>query len=194
MRQPEPKILASARHRRMPWKNGGGETVEVAVFPEDSDLAGFGWRVSMATVASDGPFSLFPGIDRTLALLSGQGMELEIEGMGRHLLVPESTPLPFPADAQTSARLTGGAITDLNVMTRRGLFRHTLRRIRPGSGPKLDTVHDWTLVLALADLAIVAAGTPFRLGTLDVLLMEGRREAVIDCPGGDAYLIGIDRV
>ncbi|MCD2181303.1 HutD/Ves family protein [Rhizobium sp. GN54] len=194
MYQAEPKILASARHRRMPWKNGGGETVEVAVYPEDSDLAGFGWRVSMATVASDGPFSLFPGIDRTLALLSGDGMELEIEETGRHLLVPDSTPLAFPADAPTSARLTGGAITDLNVMTRRGLFRHTLGRIRPGSGPKLDTAHDWTLVLALADLEIVAAGTPFRLEPLDALLMEGGRETAIDRPGGDAYLIGIDRV
>ncbi|MCV3738261.1 HutD family protein [Rhizobium sp. TRM96647] len=194
MRRLEPKILASARHRRMPWKNGGGETVEVAVFPEDSDLADFGWRVSMATVASDGPFSLFPGIDRTLALLSGQGMELEIEGTGWHLLMPECTPLAFPADVPTSARLTGGAITDLNVMTRRGLFRHTLRRIRPGSGSKLDTAHDWTLVLAFADLEIVAAGTLFRLAPLDVLLMEGRREAAIDRPGGDAYLIGIDRL
>ena len=123
MRQPEPIILASSRHRRMPWKNGGGETVEVAVYPEGSDLAGFGWRVSMATVASDGPFSSFPGVDRTLAVLSGDGMELEIDGMGRQVLGPHGAPLAFPADAPTFARLTGGPITDLNVMI--GSITHT---------------------------------------------------------------------
>lgn len=196
MRQPEPKILASTHHRRMPWKNGGGETVEVAVYPEGSDLSGFGWRVSMALVASDGPFSLFPGVDRTLALLSGHGMELEIEGMGRHVLVPESGPLPFPADAPTSARLTGGAITDLNVMTRRGLFSHTLDRISLGTKQRLETAHDWTLLLALANLEIVSAGRPFRLGALDALLIEGGRSLTISAVGAQAetYLIGIDRV
>jgi len=60
------KILRSADHKRMPWKNGGGETVEIAISPQGAGLADFDWRVSMATVASDGPFSVFPGIDRTL--------------------------------------------------------------------------------------------------------------------------------
>ena len=62
------KLLRNSDHRRMPWKNGGGETVEVIVHPEGASLSDFGWRVSMATVASDGPFSVFPGIDRTLAV------------------------------------------------------------------------------------------------------------------------------
>ncbi len=44
----------------MPWKNGGGETAEIAVFPPSADLSEFGWRISMATVSSDGPFSAFP--------------------------------------------------------------------------------------------------------------------------------------
>ncbi len=196
MRQPEPKILASSRHRRMPWKNGGGETVEVAVYPEGSDLAGFGWRVSMATVASDGPFSSFPGVDRTLAVLSGDGMELEIDGMGRQVLGPHGAPLAFPADAPTFARLTGGPITDLNVMTRRGLFAHTLERVSPGAGQRIATSHDWTLLLALADLAVVSGDTPFGLAPLDVLLVEGRcdlRASVGQVPG-DACLIGIDRI
>ena len=52
-----------------PWKNGGGTTTEVAAFPPGAPLENFGWRVSIAQVARSGPFSLFPGIDRTLALL-----------------------------------------------------------------------------------------------------------------------------
>ena len=61
---------------RVPWKNGGGTTAEVAAFPEGSGFETFGWRISMADVASDGPFSLFPGIDRTLIVVEGDGIEL----------------------------------------------------------------------------------------------------------------------
>jgi environmental stress-induced protein Ves len=113
------RILRASDHKRMPWKNGGGETVEIAVSPEDAGLAGFDWRVSMATVATDGPFSIFPGIDRTLAILDGNGMVLDIDGSAPVLLTTAGDPLAFPADIPVAARLRDGAITDLNVMTRR---------------------------------------------------------------------------
>ena len=70
------KLLRARNHRRMPWKNGGGVTTEIAVFPANAGLEDFEWRLSMATVASDGPFSLFAGIDRTLAVLEGEGLVL----------------------------------------------------------------------------------------------------------------------
>ena len=40
-----------------------------------------------------------------------------------------SDPVGFAGDIPTSARLTAGEITDLNVMTRRSRFSHRLRRI-----------------------------------------------------------------
>ncbi|MFK0164735.1 HutD family protein [Rhizobium sp. NPDC090279] len=123
------KLLRAGDHKRMPWKNGGGETVEIAVSPEGVGLADFDWRVSMATVATDGPFSVFPGIDRTLSILEGEGMTLFIEGREPERLTQTSDPLPFAADAPTSATLIDGTITDLNVMTRRGRFTHSVRRV-----------------------------------------------------------------
>lgn len=190
------RILRHAEHRRMPWKNGGGETAEVAVYPEDVDLSGFGWRVSMATVAVDGPFSTFPGVDRTLAILSGDGMELDIEGKGRYLLKPDSEPLLFAADTNTFARLSSGTITDLNVMTRRDRFSHCVERALLAAGQRIGTGHDWSLVLALADLELIADDATLRLGALDALLVEGTRGpplSVADAKG-NVYLIGIDRV
>ena len=71
------RLIRSKSYRRMPWKNGGGETTEIAVSPQNASLEAFDWRVSMARVESDGPFSAFPGIDRTLAVLEGQGIELD---------------------------------------------------------------------------------------------------------------------
>ncbi|NKJ71401.1 HutD family protein [Rhizobium leguminosarum bv. viciae] len=123
------RILRASDHKRMPWKNGKGETVEIAVFPPDASINDFDWRISMATVAEDGPFSIFPGIDRTLAILDGSGMVLDVEGNSPVLLTTASDPLAFPADVPVAARLEDGAITDLNVMTRRDGLAHTLIRI-----------------------------------------------------------------
>ncbi|MBV9975040.1 MAG: HutD family protein, partial [Hyphomicrobiales bacterium] len=60
------RVLRAGQHRRMPWKNGGGETTEIIASPEGAGLDEFDWRISMARVATDGPFSRFAGVDRTL--------------------------------------------------------------------------------------------------------------------------------
>ncbi len=112
----------------MPWKNGKGETVEIAVFPPGASMDAFEWRISMASVANDGAFSLFPEIDRTLSILSGHGMSLTIDAAAPVLLTMESDPLRFAADVPVDATLVDGAITDLNVMTRRGRFAHSVER------------------------------------------------------------------
>ncbi|MGI4858448.1 MAG: HutD/Ves family protein, partial [Janthinobacterium lividum] len=59
------------------WKNGGGTTSEIAVWPRAASFDAFVWRVSVAEIAQDGAFSDFPGVDRTIVLLSGAGMDLE---------------------------------------------------------------------------------------------------------------------
>ncbi len=118
------RLLRAESYRRMTWKNGGGETAEIAVFPEIAGLDDFGWRVSMARVEAGGPFSLFPGVDRTLSVLEGAGVRLHIEGRASATLTGASAPYSFAADAATHAELLGGPITDLNVMTRRTGYTH----------------------------------------------------------------------
>lgn len=177
----------------MPWKNGGGETVEVIVHPEGASLSEFGWRVSMASVASDGPFSVFPGIDRTLAILTGDGMELTIEGLGEQLLKPETTPLAFPADAPTTARLTGGPVTDLNVMTRRGSFSHTLVRHVTERSLTLPETEGQRLLLALEPLGISTADGLIGLQPLDAVVLD-RAEGAEVVPANESaafYLVDI---
>ena len=112
------RLLRASDHRRMAWSNGGGTTYEVLTEPEGAGLDGFDWRISLAEVAASGPFSPFPGIDRTLVLVDGAGMELEIDGattaVRRHAVVR------FAGEQSVSCRLTHGPTRDLNVMTRRG--------------------------------------------------------------------------
>ena len=124
------KILRARDRVAVPWRNGGGLTREVAVHPQGARLEDFGWRVSIATVERSGPFSLFPGIDRHLALFEGS-MILELTGYGMARLSRESGPVVFPGDAPANAKILEGPVTDLNVMARHGVFtaRLTLREI-----------------------------------------------------------------
>ena len=123
------RVLRWADYRRMKWKNGGGETAEIAAFPEGAGMDDFGWRLSMATVAVDGPFSAFAGIDRTLTIIEGNGIELAVGDAAPVRLTTASLPHSFPGDLPAFARLIDGPVLDLNVMTRRGRFSHTVERV-----------------------------------------------------------------
>lgn len=122
-------LVRAEDQKRMAWKNGGGMTTEIAVHPAGAPLDDFEWRVSTAYVGTDGPFSDFPGIDRTIAVLEGAGLVLKVDGDEPIRLSQETAPFAFAADRQTQARLIEGPITDLNVMSRRATWRHTLERI-----------------------------------------------------------------
>ena len=123
------RVIRSAEYRLMPWKNGRGETTEIAASPEGAGLDGFDWRVSMAHVARNGPFSSFEGVDRTLSILDGGGLRLEIAGRAAIELTASSSPLSFPADLPATAALADGPVVNLNVMTRRGAVEHAVDRL-----------------------------------------------------------------
>lgn len=121
------RLIRQSKYRCQPWKNGGGETIEIAVFPPGASTDNFDWRVSVARVETDGPFSPFPSIDRTLTILEGKGIELSVHGQESATITDQ--PCSFPGDAPASARLLDGPVSDLNVMTRRGLLQHRVTRL-----------------------------------------------------------------
>jgi environmental stress-induced protein Ves len=168
------RFLPATHHRRMPWKNGGGETVEIAVSPQGAGLDDFDWRVSMARVERDGPFSSFPGVERTIAILDGEGITLYVEGRVPLGLMRRFSPVTFPADVPTSCRLIAGPITDLNVMSRRGRVEHSVEPLFLDSELELDIVEADTLLLCL-DGALTAASDGFseRLALHDCLVWGG---------------------
>ena len=114
-----------------PWKNGGGVTREIACVPVGAGMADFDWRVSVAQIASDGPFSIFPGIDRTIMMLKGGGVHLQTEvGQIGHLLDAPLTPFEFAGEAPVHARLLAGECHDFNIMTRRAICRGSVQILR----------------------------------------------------------------
>ncbi|MBC5766117.1 HutD/Ves family protein [Ramlibacter albus] len=110
----------------VPWRNGGGTTRELLAWPDASD-----WqlRISVADVAQDGPFSKFDGIERWFAVLEGEGVRLDIDGVA-HEVRRGSPPLRFDGGARVHATLLGGPTLDFNLMARPGVA--TLERVDEG--------------------------------------------------------------
>lgn len=110
-----------------PWRNGGGETREITSQPPGSSE--FGWRASIATIAQDGPFSAFNGVDRSITLLEGDGVHLYSDGLVDHRLQTVGEPFAFSGDVALVAKLLGGSSQDFNIMTRRGQHAAQVQRI-----------------------------------------------------------------
>jgi environmental stress-induced protein Ves len=159
--------LPAAERVAVPWKNGGGVTREILARPEGADMADFVWRVSLADVGADGPFSAFADVDRILTMVEGEGMDLTVGGEPRRVdtrFVPQA----FPGDLPTDCRLLGGPVVNLNVMWRRG------GQVTPTvtvTHPRLPlAVPPTALIVALDGTAEVAGLT---LGRYDAALLTG---------------------
>lgn len=106
------RIVSLAATPSQPWRNGGGATRELLAWPTASD-----WRVrmSVAEVASAGPFSRFDGVERWFAVLEGEGVALRIDGQS-HPLTRASEAFRFDGGAAVHCDLPGGATRDFNLM------------------------------------------------------------------------------
>lgn len=136
-----------------PWRNGGGATCEIACWPPGAGMDDFDWRLSVARIAADGPFSLFPGVDRSILLLEGDGVRLRSRTGGLdHRLDRPWVPFGFSGDLALECALLGGPSRDFNVMVRRGRMRAQLR-VLDAAGALAATLHglllawrgDWSL-------------------------------------------------
>ena len=176
-------VLRAADRIAAPWKNGGGITREVAIWPPGSDFENFDWRVSIAEVCTAGAFSRFKNIDRTLMILKGRLMltlaEREME------LGPDSAPCIFPGDVFCFGVPVDGPVTDLNVMTRRG---RATARVAAVANDMLPVRGKPSLLLGRNETKVRAGKREFQLAPLDALLIEEPSELMLE---GTAFLIEI---
>ncbi len=184
------RVIRNEDLDRVPWKNGSGTTAEVAAFPEGSSFETFGWRISMADVASDGPFSSFPEIDRTLIVVEGAGIELNVEGVPFQL-DRASPKLSFAGDDITIGRLLSGPIRDLNVMTRRGHFRHRTRFVESGVALLAEETCAAFLLALDGPFDVTLDSAIHSLHVLDTLMLEATQELILLSGSGRAILVEI---
>lgn len=117
-----------------PWRNGGGVTRELAMWPDAGDWA---WRMSVADVDKSGPFSKFDGIERWFAVLEGAGVQLDVAGVP-HRVTAADAPLFFDGAATTGCELIDGKTRDFNLMVRRGTESSRMVRVE---GRFAETLH-----------------------------------------------------
>lgn len=129
--------LKASDLRRMPWKNGRGSTLEIAsdATPGASDWT---WRVSVADVPESGPFSRFPGFERIIACVEGNGMRLAIGGR-EAIDVPRSgAGLRFSGDDATEGLLIDGPVRDANLFLKRGVWEGELMVLREAAAAEIS--------------------------------------------------------
>ena len=110
------RVLKPEDYRQMPWKNGLGTTCEILREPAGDDVP-FDWRVSIAEIKENGPFSLFPEYMRVINTLEGRGMFMTVDGVRTHPLL-KYDPYVFHGASQVESELIDGPIRDFNLIFR----------------------------------------------------------------------------
>lgn len=116
----KPLVVIAAAVSPQPWRNGGGQTRELLLWP--ADTGAWNLRISLASVTRSGPFSLFPGVQRWFSVVEGNGVALRVEGK-EYRLNAASAPQQFRGDAPVHCDLLDGPTSDLNLMVSGGMGR-----------------------------------------------------------------------
>jgi len=186
-------IIQYASLHATPWKNGGGSTTELCVMPPGAGFDEFEWRLSLATIAHSGPFSVFPGIDRSLTLVEGGGVVLDV-GNERRVALSEREPvIAFPGENPVTATVEGPPTTDFNVMTRRSVCNHQLERRTFREFSKLGRRSPTTVVF-LAEgesLNLSSASERISLVRYDAAVLDKDDEWTLEAGQATVFIVDI---
>lgn len=123
------QLLPYEQCPEMPWKNGQGVTREIYRSPATDD---YDWRISVATIRHDGPFSRFPDYLRNISVLEGEGMYLTVDGE-KSALIPPFQATDFSGDSEVSCAIVGGPLLDFNVIYKADTIQATVSWLREGT-------------------------------------------------------------
>ncbi len=195
----ETQVVPAASQRRERWRNGAGWTREIFAARETGSPENqWQWRLSIAEIDEDAPFSSFPGVDRELVLLSGNGLRLRFADGETVDLLPPHDGHRFAGERALAGELLDGPTTDFNLMWRRDAVDARLWR-RPLVGAMVlfvDPDTTW-VVHVLAGQATFEASSglpPLAAGDTAVLAARGGRTRHAFQGGGEALVIRISEV
>jgi len=179
-------VVRFAELTAVPWRNGGGVTREV-MSAGGSGPQGFDWRISIAEVNEPGPFSAFPGVDRIITVVEGEGMDLVIDGVEHALGLHEL--LRFDGASRSSCTRLAGPVRDLNVMTRSDRLSATVA-IRDLSETRPIAVDGSQVLVLLTGSAVVvgADGSRAELHLLDAVCPKGEHVRLVEGSGRAAVV------
>jgi len=181
------ELIRPADWKVTPWRSGRGETAEIAVFPGNAGLSSgaFDWRVSLAVMSEDAQFSAFPGYDRILTVVKGEGLTLDAGPEAPCLEAEPLSPVLFPGEHALTGRLRGGPVRNLNLMLARNKARGTVYPRAFGAGGLRLSGTATAVVLLLLEGAKVRvidrkSGAEYRLEAMETLLHQHELESGFD--------------
>ena len=193
------RVIPANEYRRVRWKNGQGWTREIvraqvgpasgrAAADEDWDL-----RLSIAEIERDARFSTFPGVERELVLLQGNGLRLRFDDGEVRELRPPHQGLRFSGERPLAGELIDGPSHDFNLMWRSESLAAELHH-RPLHGPMLfftdpDTTWAVHLLSGQASFDAASALPPLAAGDTAMLVGEHARQRFLLDGGGELLAI-----
>ena len=189
--------LPANEYRRERWRNECGWTREIFRHPEGS--GDWQWRASIAEIDHDAPFSTFPGCDRELVLLAGEGMRLvfDDDDGGTVALAPPHDRLRFAGERPLHAELVDGPTHDFNLMWKRDAVSATLLH-RPLVGPMVFFAEPgvtWLVYLMQGQAQFKDLARPLHLAQFDSVLLlpdaEGPSRMILE-GGGELLLAKLE--
>lgn len=163
----------------MPWLGGGGVTHELARYPAEGD---FDWRLSVAEVLQDGPFSRLDGVDRVIVLCSPGRMVLNVP---EPMELQRFSPYAFDGGSDVSCTVPEGPTLDFNVMTRRGAYAADVATVA-GATAEVDVPSDGLAFVLCMDGA-VTCGVGLR--AYDLVRLDGSTR--LDATNGTAAVVAL---
>ena len=190
-------VLRASGYARMRWKNGAGWTSEILKVHagNERDTNDWLWRLSIAEIDADAPFSAFPGVERELVLLSGNGLRLRFDDGETHDLLPPHDKLRFAGERTAFGELIDGPTRDFNLMWKRDAVDAQLWH-RPLVGTMVlfvDPGDTWAVHLLAGSARVADDSVLGELGAGDTAVLDAggvRRRFVLD-GGGEVLLIRV---
>jgi uncharacterized protein len=175
----------------MRWLNGGGWTSEIVAWPDPTNWQ---WRLSIADVERAGPFSTFPDVDRTIALLVGEGFSLTVGESQPVTIAKRYDPFEFRGDDITVCALVDGPVQDLNLMVRRSTPPKRVEFVEVVKSVELVGVDIVVVVSGHVRIEDGANTEPGELARLDAALHEDTKPFVMTPVGGPAVIAIVTRI
>ena len=185
--------LPSFEFQRERWRNGAGWTREILSAPGHG--AAFAWRTSIAEIEHDCRFSTFPGCERQLILLSGDGARLQFDDGRETVLDPPHGRATFAGEDAPHC-IVSGRVQVFNLIADRNAVDIDLLH-RPLVGPMVffpEPAVQWLLYLISGRAELPDAARRVLLEQGDALLLTPEPEApsrLVLSGGGEVLLARI---
>jgi environmental stress-induced protein Ves len=151
------EIIRNVEFRAGRWPNGAGVSWDIASAPIDAPLTQSDWRFATALIERDAPFSIFPGVDRIITLIDGEGFTLNVKDVGTMHVARPCVPTYFPGDSPTTCRVQAGPSTVLNFLFARDRIRADVAVLKEGDHVAVPPACEAVLFFALEGPAVLVS-------------------------------------